>query len=229
MFFKRIACSPPSWCSRCRWNTAASSRASCRRNAGRRRRRVLLPARLHLRRTHVHGLGGRFPLHLRLARAGHDFLLRARRLHAPPARLAGGRREVPHPRRAQHRLPRLRHHLDLRHHRRDEPRGDRRQAPDAHRLRDAAALRHHARARRPRLQGRRRAVPDLGARCLPRRADADHRLPLRRLEGRRLHRPHARARSLPRDARAGAEDHRRHRHSRRALAALRQPRRDAAG
>ena len=49
-----------------------------------------------------------------------------------------------------------------------------------------------------RLQSRRGAVSALGAGCLSRRADADHRVPQRRLEGRRIHRPHSRARTVPR-------------------------------
>ena len=54
----------------------------------------------------------------------------------------------------------------------------RRKAAAPARLAGAAALRHRAHPRRARLQGRRRAVPALGARCLSRRAHADHRLSL---------------------------------------------------
>ena len=44
--------------------------------------------------------------------------------------------------------------------------------------------------RRLRLQDGHRPLPDVGARCLPGRADAGRRLPLRRLEGRRVRRRH---------------------------------------
>ena len=66
--------------------------------------------------------------------------------------------------------------------------------------RGAAALRLPAPAGRDRLQGRRRAVPILGAGCLPRRADADHRFSFRRLEGGGVHRAHPRDRDLHRRA-----------------------------
>ena len=55
---------------------------------------------------------------------------------------------------------------------------DRRAHAGLSRLGDGAPLRHHARAGRPRLQGRRRALPALGAGCLSRRAHPDHRLSL---------------------------------------------------
>ena len=64
----------------------------------------------------------RFPADLRLARVGHHQLLRPGRLHAPAIRFARGGGEVSHPRRTQHRLPGVWHHLDFRSHRPDQSR-----------------------------------------------------------------------------------------------------------
>ncbi len=64
--------------------------------------------------------------------------------------------------------------------------------------RDSAALRDRARSCRARFQDRRRAVPDLGAGCLPGRADAGDGLSFRWLESRRLRRAAACARAFSR-------------------------------
>ena len=74
-----------------------------------------------LRRHDVPGLRQGPRRGLRRARTRHRHLLHPRRLHAPQCRLARSRREIPHPRRAQHRLPRLRHRLGVRRHRHHEP------------------------------------------------------------------------------------------------------------
>ena len=93
---------------------------SARRKSARRARRIFHAADFHLRRPDVDGVGDRLRHDLRLARAGHDVVLRAREFHPAEPRDARGRGEVSHPERALDRVSGLRHHLDFRRDRRDE-------------------------------------------------------------------------------------------------------------
>ncbi len=153
-------------------------------------------------------LGGQqLPGRLPRPRADVALALRARR-HAPRRhRRDRGGDEVLRPRRAGERLPALRPVDDVRRHRlaRDQRglQGDRHR-PDQP---GGARPRHRLRRRRPRLQARRRAVPHVGARRLPGRADVDDAARRRRAQARRLrdHDPPARRGDDRRRARLAAD------------------------
>ena len=141
-----------------------------------------------------HAGGQQLPGRLPRPRADVALALRARR-HAPRRhRRDRGGDEVLRPRRAGERLPALRPVDDVRRDRlaRDQRglQGDRHR-PDQPR---GARPRHRLRRRRARLQARRRAVPHVGARRLPGRADVDDAARRRRAQARRLrdHDPPAR-------------------------------------
>ncbi len=85
-------------------------------------------------------------------------------------------------------FPALRHRLDLRHHRQHQSHHHPHRAADARvrTQRHPGGHRRGADVRRIRVQSFRRAVPDLGARCLPRRARAGNAVHVRRPQGRRV-------------------------------------------
>ena len=117
------------------------------------------------------GLGQQLPGRLPRPRADVAVAVRAGRAAPRPRRRDRGGDEVLRARRAGQRLPALRPVDDVRRHRlARHPRGLQgdRHRPDQPR---GADLRHRVRRRRPGLQARRGAVPHVGARRLPGRAD----------------------------------------------------------
>ena len=174
-----------------------------RRHAAGRSRRIFRAAAFHLCRADVPGFGDRFRLHLCLARAGDDFVLRAGQFHPAQSDHARSGNEISGAQRALHGVSRLRNRLDFRRDRPDQSAPRHGGAGESGYGSQRSVVRHGACSGRARFQDRGGAIPNLGAGCLSRRADAGDCVSFRRFESGGLRRAAARVAAVP-DAAANA-------------------------